>query len=154
MSYPRGAFHALAAYGLVKTSEVRTGLNLRIPGTPLGVNIGEGDKIRLPGMTGWVPRETAERVFQGLEQGYDLDALLDQETSAGRVRQPTMGAIGGGLAARVLAPKAGASSMALGAGIGAALGETSRRQSIPAREKDVLDVLRGIAVERRLLEQA
>jgi hypothetical protein len=83
----------------------------RVPGTPFTLPGFPSYQERLPGMTGWVPRDVVERVSHALAEGEDINTISEREGLRGLGSNIGMGAgIGGmlgGLGGRLLSGEKG-----------------------------------------------
>ena len=81
-----------------------------IPGTPFTLPGFPSPQERLPGMTGWVPRDVVERVSQALSEGEDIHGIAGREKLRGLGSSMAtgvgMGGIIGGLGGRLLGGEA------------------------------------------------
>ena len=133
------------AFGKLRSKRADYGFSTVIPGVAL--NYGAKDE-RLEGMSRWVPRKTIEQAYQGLEAGYDNQALYDEARETGALTHPAIGALLGALATRKLAPTAHWQLPAVGALTGAGLGAAYSQSTAPKRVEDMRQAIRGVSRER------
>jgi len=133
------------AVGFQKIAEVSYSVS------PQGVTGNLSDKTeRLPGMNRWVPRSVLERALQGVDQGYDDRALIEEAASSGNIRDPLLGAaVGAALAHHGIAPTL--TSKVLGGLAGAGLGSFLNRATTGNRESRMREALKGVHRERASL---
>lgn len=97
----------MSAYALFKQA---LAVWTKVPGLPFTVTNPITQPERLPGMTDWAPREVITRMGQGMQQGVNLDELVEREKSQGLGRSLAMGSaggvIGGGALGRLMSGEA------------------------------------------------
>lgn len=137
-----------AKVGFDKLANIGIGTNIG----PVGVNFSERDE-RLPGMNRWVPRETLEQAYQGLQQGLDQQALLEQASASNNLKHP---AVGAGLAAALARfglpalgmPAMSGSGTAVAALAGGGLGALYNRATTGKRQTDMKEAIKGVQGEQ------
>lgn len=132
----------IAKVGFEKLSDAS--LTAGVPG--LSVGLASKDE-RLPGMNRWVPRETLEHAYQGLDDGLDAQALQELAAEQGSVTHPAIGAgIGAALAHFGLSKSLG--SAALGALAGGGAGALYNKHTAGQRQSDMREAVKGVEHER------
>lgn len=138
----------LQKVGFAKLADISMGTGVG----PFSVGMSEKD-VRLPGMNRWVPRGTVEQAYQGLQQGLDQQALLEEAAEAGNLKHP---AIGAGLAAALAhyglpgvgAPGLGAGAKVLAAGVGGGVGAIYNQLSRGRRVSEMREAIKGVHGEQ------
>lgn len=129
--------------GFDKVADV--GMTAGIPG--LAVNLSGKDE-RLPGMSRWVPRATLQRAFEGVEQGYDPQALMEQAADRGSLAHPAVAAAISAALAHKLSPNAHWGLPALAAAAGGGAGALYNQMTAPKRVEDMRQAIRGVMQEQ------
>ena len=123
------------------------GVSAGIPGTSIGINRRSREE-RLPGMHKWVPRDVIEKAHEGLDQGMDPQALLEQSADEGQYLDPLLGAGTGAAAMHFGLPDSGIAGKGLGALLGGGLGAILHQISSQHRQRDMGEALEGVLRER------
>lgn len=134
--------------GFEKVADYNVGTNIG----PVGMGTSSKDE-RLTGMNRWVPRSTIEQAYQGLDQGLDQQALMEQAAASGNLQHP---AVGAGLAAALAhfglpgmpSPSLPGSSKALAALAGGGAGALYNRLTAGNRAEDMAEAVKGVELER------
>lgn len=134
--------------GFEKLADYNVGTNIG----PVGMGTSSKDE-RLTGMNRWVPRSTIERAYQGLDQGLDQQALLEQAADSGNIQHP---AVAAGLAAALAhfglpgmpSPGLPASAKAMAALAGGGAGALYNRLTAGNRTEDMSEAIKGVELER------
>jgi hypothetical protein len=133
-----------SGYTQLTRKQAEYGLSAGIPG--LGVSHSVKDE-RLEGMNRWVPRQTLEQAYQGLEQGLDQQALLEQAAESGHIAHPALGAGLAAALAHVGLPASHAGLKALAGFAGGGAGALYNRATAPNRVEDMRQAIRGVRGE-------
>jgi hypothetical protein len=135
--------------GFEKLSDYNMGVGVG----PFGIGTSTKSE-RLDGMNRWVPRETIENAYQGLQQGLDQQALMEQAAESGNLQHP---AVGAGLAAALAhfgLPGSSATGLptgakALAALAGGGLGALYNKATAGSRAADMAEAIKGVQREQR-----
>ena len=135
----------------VEKAGTELGISGGIPGTPFGASVRSREE-RLPGMHRWVPRDVIEKAYEGLDQGLDPQAILEESADEGRFTQPLLGAGAGAAAMHFGLPKSGIAGKGLGALLGGGVGAIFNQATSPHRQRDMGEALSGVLKEQGIIQ--
>ena len=116
--------------------------------SPQGASMGLSSKDeRLDGMNRWVPRHTLEQAFEGVDAGYDEQALTEQAANEGHIAHPAIGAALGAALAHYGIP-ASMGAKVIGGLAGAGMGAMYNHATADGRASDMQEALKGVRKER------
>ncbi|MBA2708688.1 MAG: hypothetical protein H0U59_12860 [Gemmatimonadaceae bacterium] len=122
------------------------GVSAGFPG--LGVSVSSKDE-RLEGMHRWIPRDTIEQAYEGVDSGLDDTALLQAAAESGGLVHPAVGAGIGAALAHFGLDKSNRTAKALGALVGGGAGALYNSMTRGQRQDDMGEALRGVHHEKR-----